>query len=301
MSRRHLAISLREQAALSSSYARPGVFPVRRPKEARVERTKQKLRDAFSHLLASRPFARITAGEIADRCDVARSTVYRQWAGLGDLLWSIAGPVVQDIFRHALAGSSGSAVQSLDHFWTIPGLLPALFDQSVAETILKNSSAVAAAEIERRSGRRDASIAGLASAGALLTFLQKHPNEPPGREEANEIIFILYSVGLMTPQSLRAAVHDTTARNEGMFPPAVSIRESLADDDYIISMIDGRPYRFLRRHLARYGMSPDDYRRCFRLPQDYPMVSRGYSDVRRSLAKFQGARSRRNRDTHDRP
>lgn len=32
------------------------------------------------------------------------------------------------------------------------------------------------------------------------------------------------------------------------YTPAVSVRKSLASPDYIVSMIDGKPYRTLRRH-----------------------------------------------------
>lgn len=69
---------------------------------------------------------------------------------------------------------------------------------------------------------------------------------------------------------------------------AVSMRKSLADPDVIVSMIDGRPYKSLKRHLAKHGFSPDEYRRQFNLPHDYPMVSRAYSDRRRELAQSHG-------------
>lgn len=69
---------------------------------------------------------------------------------------------------------------------------------------------------------------------------------------------------------------------------AVSARKSLADPRVIISMIDGRPYKSLKRHLAKHGFTPEDYRRQFNLPPDYPMVSRAYSDRRRELAQSHG-------------
>lgn len=68
------------------------------------------------------------------------------------------------------------------------------------------------------------------------------------------------------------------------FEPAVSIRKSLANPDFIISMIDGKPYKGLKRHLAARGMTPDEYREAFKLPSDYPMVAPGYSAKRRALA-----------------
>lgn len=71
---------------------------------------------------------------------------------------------------------------------------------------------------------------------------------------------------------------------------AVSVRKSLADPSVIISMIDGRPYKSLKRHIAKHGFTPEDYRRHFNLPLDYPMVSRAYSSRRRELAQAHGFR-----------
>ncbi len=71
-------------------------------------------------------------------------------------------------------------------------------------------------------------------------------------------------------------------------PPAVSVRKSLASADHIISMIDGKPYKTLRRHLSTHGLTPDDYRQRYGLKADYPMVAPGYSKARSSMAKSIG-------------
>lgn len=70
--------------------------------------------------------------------------------------------------------------------------------------------------------------------------------------------------------------------------PAVSIRKSLASGDYLISLIDGKRYKLLTRHLAKHGLKPADYRARYNLPSDYPMVARNYADQRRELAKSFG-------------
>ncbi len=62
------------------------------------------------------------------------------------------------------------------------------------------------------------------------------------------------------------------------------MRKSLASKDHIISMIDGKPYRTLRRHLSTHGLSPDDYRKRYGLKSDYPMVAESYSESRRAMA-----------------
>ncbi|PAX06384.1 MucR family transcriptional regulator [Sphingomonas lenta] len=70
--------------------------------------------------------------------------------------------------------------------------------------------------------------------------------------------------------------------------PAVSARKSLSSPDHIISMIDGKPYRTLRRHLATHGLTPAEYRARYGLKPDYPMVAPSYSASRRDLAHRTG-------------
>ena len=70
--------------------------------------------------------------------------------------------------------------------------------------------------------------------------------------------------------------------------PAVSVRKSLASKDHIISLVDGKPYKTLRRHLSRHGLTPDDYRERYGLKPDYPMVAPAYADTRRELANKLG-------------
>lgn len=72
------------------------------------------------------------------------------------------------------------------------------------------------------------------------------------------------------------------------YTPAVTARKSLASKDHIISMIDGKPYRTLRRHLSKHGLSPDEYRQRYGLKADYPMVAESYSEARRAMAKTIG-------------
>lgn len=68
---------------------------------------------------------------------------------------------------------------------------------------------------------------------------------------------------------------------------AVSIRASIKPD-HLISMIDGKAYKMLKRHLSRNGYTPESYREVFDLPRDYPMVAATYAQQRRTLAKTIG-------------
>lgn len=67
--------------------------------------------------------------------------------------------------------------------------------------------------------------------------------------------------------------------------PAVPVGKSITPD-YLICLEDGRKLKMLKRHLrAVYGLTPEDYRRRWALPADYPMVAPNYSKKRSSFAK----------------
>ncbi|WP_336951693.1 MucR family transcriptional regulator [Sphingobium aromaticivastans] len=68
------------------------------------------------------------------------------------------------------------------------------------------------------------------------------------------------------------------------YTPAVSVRKSLSSPEHILSMIDGKPYKTLKRHLASHGLSPNDYRERYGLPKSYPLVAPNYSEARRAVA-----------------
>jgi predicted transcriptional regulator len=68
------------------------------------------------------------------------------------------------------------------------------------------------------------------------------------------------------------------------FVAAVTIRKSLANPAKIISMIDGKPYSLLKRHLTTNGLTPAEYRARYNLPADYPMTAPAYSEQRKAMA-----------------
>lgn len=74
----------------------------------------------------------------------------------------------------------------------------------------------------------------------------------------------------------------------GALQPAVSIDQSVTDD-YIVSLEDGRRFRSLKRHLmVKYGLTPEQYREKWGLPQDYPMVAPSYARERSEVARKSG-------------
>jgi predicted transcriptional regulator len=67
--------------------------------------------------------------------------------------------------------------------------------------------------------------------------------------------------------------------------PAVAIGKSV-QHDYIVCLEDGKRLKMLKRYLrSRYNMSPDEYRRRWGLPPDYPMVAPAYAARRSDFAK----------------
>ena len=70
--------------------------------------------------------------------------------------------------------------------------------------------------------------------------------------------------------------------------PAVPIKSSIKPD-YVVCLEDGKKLKMLKRHLmTHYGMTPEDYRAKWGLPNDYPMVAPNYAEKRRQLAKAIG-------------
>jgi predicted transcriptional regulator len=67
--------------------------------------------------------------------------------------------------------------------------------------------------------------------------------------------------------------------------PAVPINRSI-QNDYIVCLEDGAKLKMLKRYLrSRYNMSPEEYRRKWGLPADYPMVAPAYAARRSEFAK----------------
>lgn len=64
--------------------------------------------------------------------------------------------------------------------------------------------------------------------------------------------------------------------------------EASITHDALISFVDGKPYKTLKRHLGTHGLDPASYRRRYGLPKDYPMTAASYSEQRAALAKAIG-------------
>jgi predicted transcriptional regulator len=68
------------------------------------------------------------------------------------------------------------------------------------------------------------------------------------------------------------------------FEAATTVKKSLADPSKIISMIDGKGYSSLKRHLASNGLTLTEYKERYNLPANYPSIAPGYSAQRREIS-----------------
>jgi predicted transcriptional regulator len=67
--------------------------------------------------------------------------------------------------------------------------------------------------------------------------------------------------------------------------PAVPANKSV-HNDFIICLEDGKKLKMLKRYLrSTYDMSPDEYKKRWGLPADYPMVAPSYAARRSEFAK----------------
>ena len=67
--------------------------------------------------------------------------------------------------------------------------------------------------------------------------------------------------------------------------PAVAIKKSITPD-YVVCLEDGKKLKMLKRYLrSNYKLSPDEYRKKWGLPRDYPMVAPNYAAQRSQFAK----------------
>ena len=98
-------------------------------------------------------------------------------------------------------------------------------------------------------------------------------------------------------RSIRAALMEDVggqaeAQPEHAKASAAQIRKSVTPDA-LTSFVDNKPYKTLKRHLSRHGMTMDDYRQRYGLPSDYPSVAPNYSAARSEMAKKLGLGAQR--------
>ena len=101
-----------------------------------------------------------------------------------------------------------------------------------------------------------------------------------GLNDVSELIQRVYA----TLQGLSGTPSTSVATK----PPAVPVKKSVTSE-YIVCLEDGSKHKMMKRYLkTAFGMTPDEYRKKWGLPADYPMVSPSYAKTRSQLAKKSG-------------
>jgi predicted transcriptional regulator len=111
---------------------------------------------------------------------------------------------------------------------------------------------------------------------------------PNTRTSADDVPAFLLSMHAAVVKLADGGAAEIDSSPAQIYEPAVTARKSLASPDHIISMLDGKKYKTLRRHLTTNGLTPEQYRERFNLKPDYPMVAATYSEARRAMAKSIG-------------
>jgi predicted transcriptional regulator len=86
------------------------------------------------------------------------------------------------------------------------------------------------------------------------------------------------------PETRSASTNGSTEGQQ----PAVPIKKSV-QSEYIVCLEDGFHARTLKRHLGTaHGMTPEQYREKWGLPDEYPLTAPAYSESRSKMAKKLG-------------
>lgn len=98
---------------------------------------------------------------------------------------------------------------------------------------------------------------------------------------SDELTDLIKSVHRAVTGLARGEADKVQERPKPAVPPGRSVHA-----DYIICLEDGKRLKMLKRYLrSTYSMSPDDYRKRWGLPPDYPMVAPSYAARRSEFAK----------------
>lgn len=109
------------------------------------------------------------------------------------------------------------------------------------------------------------------------------------------------ATGAVKPGDLPAIIRDiyATLKQPETLPsateqaekPALPTKREIAKSitpDALISFVDGKGYKTLKRHLSTHGLTVEGYKERYGLPSDYPSVAPNYSAARSAMAKSLG-------------
>jgi len=110
----------------------------------------------------------------------------------------------------------------------------------------------------------------------VVSSFVSYNNVPPS--EISELIRVVH-------RALGQLKSPDADKSSEALKPAIPVAKSV-NQDYIVCLEDGKRLKMLKRYLrSTYGMTPDDYRKRWNLPADYPMVAPAYAARRSETAK----------------
>ncbi|GJE57342.1 MucR family transcriptional regulator [Methylobacterium thuringiense] len=104
---------------------------------------------------------------------------------------------------------------------------------------------------------------------------------------ASELPKMLISVHAAVSALANGSSATASAELESEKATPSQIKKSITPDA-LISFLDGKSYKTLKRHLSTRGLDFAAYRARYGLPSDYPTVAPNYSAARSALAKSLG-------------
>ena len=107
--------------------------------------------------------------------------------------------------------------------------------------------------------------------------------------QASEIPAIIKSVRAALEEGSAPVAEEAAAPAPKMH--GSQVKKSITPDA-LVSFIDNKPYKTLKRHLSRHGHDMKSYREAYGLPNDYPSVAPNYSAARSEMAKRLGLGAR---------
>ena len=109
--------------------------------------------------------------------------------------------------------------------------------------------------------------------------------------QASEIPAIIKAVRSALEEAASPAPEAAPTEPQADKPSKREITKSITPDA-LISFLDGKPYKTLKRHLTGRGMDMKAYRERYGLPNDYPSVAPNYSAARSEMARKLGLGAR---------
>lgn len=95
-------------------------------------------------------------------------------------------------------------------------------------------------------------------------------------------------VELLGPLTFATGGEDTAKALTGGRQVSLDEAKASITDSHLVSFEDGRSYKSLTRHLKAHGLTFDQYKAKWGLPEQYPSVHPSYTIMRRDMALAAG-------------